>query len=101
MLKLGFYCGLAILYPYDPVYCDKQDCLGRCVGTVMYQAASAPLPRSYTWCKGADPDKINSWYQWRPRTLDPHRADLLNTDRVCFWEDRGPPRDINDLAREN
>src|SRR5258708_1742386 len=102
MLELGFYCGLSILYPYAPVYCPQESCIGDCRGVYLYQSKSAPLSSHRKWCEGVDPnskDLLNNWYQWAPRIMSPDREKYLGA-RICFWEDRGQPHNLNDLERE-
>lgn len=98
-LNLGFYSGQAILYPYDPVYCDK-DGGGLCYGVYIYTPKSAPLPPTEKHCEWADLDLPGpkNWFQWEPRTVSAERQKYLG-QRVCYLEDRGPPRDINDLEK--
>jgi hypothetical protein len=103
ILQMGFYCGLAILYPYGPVYCDKSDCSGTCYGTYLYTAKSAPLPPDATYCEAGPSidggDSQKGWFQWKPRTLASHEAGTHATAKECFWEDRGSSMDINDMKR--
>lgn len=106
ILQFGFYCGLSTLYPYGPVYCAKDDCLGGpCYGTLIYESKSAPLPLDYKWCKAGPslsggPDLTNGWFQWKPRIVSDERASHIGTKRICYWEDRGEPKNINDFERE-
>lgn len=101
MLEMGFYCGLMILYPYAPVYCPREDCMGDCRGVYMYTSKSAPLPLDYKWCEAADHNLAGpkNWFQWKPRLLAPDRVKSIGAERICHWEDRGEPRDLNDLER--
>ena len=101
MLELGFYCGLAMLYPYAPVYCVTENCRGGCYGSIIYSAKSAPLPLDYKWCEGTDLLIISNknWYQWKPRILLPDSVKHIGAERICYWEDRGEAKDMNDLER--
>lgn len=107
-LQLGFYCGLSILYPYAPVYCAKENCLGGCYGIAIYQSQSAPLPLKYKWCEaGPSSDDVGKsggdlskgWYQWKARVISDERASHIGATRICYWEDRGEPKSINDFDR--
>lgn len=101
LMLMGYYSGQATLYPYDPVYCDKDEG-GACYGVYMYLPKSAPIPPNFTWCKWADisGDLNKSWYWWRPRTVTPERQKYIGK-RVCYLEDKGEPHDINDMPRED
>jgi len=101
LLEMGFYCGLSILYPYVPVYCPADSCMGDCRGVYLYNAKSAPLPDGHEWCEWADSsdrDPNNNWYQWKPRIIAPDRQKYLGR-RVCYLEDRGRPMNINEIQR--
>jgi hypothetical protein len=100
LMLMGFYSGPATLYPYDPVYCDK-DGGGPCYGVYMYLPKSAPLPPKETWCKWADisGDMGNGWYWWKPRTVAADRQKYLG-ERVCYLEDKGDPHSIKDMPRD-
>jgi hypothetical protein len=112
----GYYEGLAIFYPYDPVFCDKNSGLGGpCFGmpgSGTFLPKSAPLPPGHKHCEWADikdpKSKVNlgnglvgmtgeGWYQWEPRTITLYKKDAS----VCYLEDRGSPRNINDLPRDD
>lgn len=113
----GYYQGLSILYPYKPVYCDNSDGKGPCYGSpgdLVALPKSAPLPISHTWCEWADNDDPKSkvdlggwagltgegWYQWKPRDVPVDKQKYLGVAKVCFLEDRGAPKNINDFQRE-
>jgi hypothetical protein len=105
LMMMGYYSGSATLYPYDPVYCDK-DGGGPCYGVYMYLPKSAPLPITETWCKWADIEAemkaqslTNNWYWWKPRIVAADQQKYLGA-RVCYLEDKGEPRNINDMPRE-
>lgn len=82
ILTMGFYCGLSILYPYDPVYCPTDSCLGDCRGVYLYTSKSAPLPRNEKFCIAYDD---SNRYEWLPRkALRQVHEDV----KICYWEDR-------------
>lgn len=68
----------------------------------MYHSKSAPLPLDYKWCKGTDLalSNRNSWFQWKPRLLDAERQKSVGVARICYWEDRGAAKNVNDLERD-
>ena|SRR6185312_14308460 len=99
-LEMGYYCGLSTLYPYAPVYCPQANCLGDCRGVFMFNSKSAPLPDTETACRYAalDIPPPKNWYQWEPRITPNDRQKYIGK-RVCYLEDKGEARDINDLPR--
>lgn len=95
--NLGFYCGSSTLYPYEPVYSDKENCLGSSYGgmSVGQLPRSAALPKDEKYCKWAH----TGWYQWNPRPTPKHLQKYVMETRICYLEDRGRPQNINDLKR--
>jgi hypothetical protein len=65
----------------------------------MYTSKSAPLPLRYKWCEGTDPNAVgnNIWFQWKPRIINPK---YIGAERICYWEDRGQSKNINDFERD-
>lgn len=104
LMMMGFYSGSGTLYPYDPVYCD-QDGGGPCYGVMIYLPKSAPLPKTETWCQWVDIEAQmkniygDNWYWWKPRIMTDERKKYLG-DRVCYLEDKGSPRNLNDMPRD-
>lgn len=115
----GYYAGLSTLYPYKPVYCDSDEMIGKpgaCYGShgdLVDLPKSAPLPITEKWCVWADNSvgfkpigngwaaaTGDGWYQWKPRIV-PTEKQKYYGDRVCYWEDRGEPKNINDLKRDD
>jgi hypothetical protein len=117
----GYYAGLSIFYPYKPVYCDQDElgtgrggaCYGS-LGDLLALPKSAPLPYNEKWCKWVDRDDPASkvdlgngwasitgegWYQWDPRLVPEDKQSIYGA-RVCYFEDRGTAKNINDLKRE-
>jgi hypothetical protein len=112
----GYYSGLSTLYPYQPVYCDKDYSDGSCYGVMgshMSLPKSAPLPPTKDWCEWGDIGDPKGrrlvgdgqaiftgegWYQWKPRATAPDKVKYVG-ERVCFFEDRGEPKNINDFKR--
>ena len=111
----GYYQGLSILYPYDPVFCDKNGGMGSpCYGmpgSHLFLPRSAPLPPAKTYCVWADRDDPEAyvsvgpgvvsptgkgWYHWKPRIITLYGADA----KVCYLEDRGVAQSINDLPKD-
>lgn len=111
----GYYQGLETLYPYTPVFCDQNRGTGSACfgmpGSHLFLPRSAPLPPAYKHCRWADHDAPNArinlgngwagvtgegWYQWEPRTIQLYGADA----KVCYLEDRGDSRNINDLSKD-
>jgi hypothetical protein len=89
MLEMGFYCGLAILYPYDPVYCPTDSCGGDCRGVYIYTAKSAPLPPTETKCRHYVDGKR---FEWSPRTVDLSSSEGYRKQQVCYVADKGDPK---------
>lgn len=86
MLEMGFYCGLSMLYPYQPIYCPTDNCLGDCRGVYIYTSKSAPLPKNEKVCVGYD-NNNSIGYRWQPRESNivfPSASE----PKLCFWEDR-------------
>lgn len=91
-----YSCGSAILYPYEPVFCPREDCLGQCYSYDRTARDSALLPAAETHCVWADPRDGNltdHWYRWEPR--------IDGSKRTCFLSDKGDPHNINDLPRDH
>ena len=101
----GYYAGHSILYPYKPVYCPRDDGKGQCYGSsgdLNNLPLSAPLPSYETWCEYASHENIQDitqgWYQWKPRDVPAARREYLG-NKICYFEDRGTPKNINDLEK--
>lgn len=96
----GYWAGNAILYPYKPVYCGKDPLVDKaspCYGSPGDQyllPKSAPLPPTEEQCKYVE--GVNNWYKWKPRTV-PKEKQKFYGYRICYLEDRGEPKDINDF----
>lgn len=103
LMHFGYYSGQASLYPYGPVYCDGKGDAGRgCFGVMIYTPDSAPLPPTEKHCTWADIESGlggKDWYRWEPRTMTGDDKKYKG-DHVCFLEDRGEAREINDLPRD-
>lgn len=104
--NVGYYQGQSTLYPYLPVYTLEEDGHGQgygLLGEMLNLPASSPLPGSEQWCKwsdiGAFAQNGKSWFQWKPRIMPPERAEYLG-ERVCYFEDRGAAKDINEFQRD-
>ena len=107
----GYYAGLSTLYPYKPVYCDKDPtktlktpCYGS-PGDLVALPKSAPLPVGMKWCEFADirarmvsKNMLDTWYQWNPRTVPADKQQYYG-ERLCYLEDRGKPKNINEFER--
>jgi hypothetical protein len=114
----GYYQGLSIFYPYKPVYCDAADGPSACYrspGELVTLPKSAPLPAGHRWCEWADSDDPSSyvpigngmvsltglgWYQWEARDVPLEKQKYIGSAKVCYLEDRGPSKNINDFKRE-
>lgn len=98
----GYYQGLSTLYPYKTVYCDKDGGVeSACFvsfGDLTGLPKSAPLPTTEEWCVWFSMDVLGKWYQWKPRDVAPDRIKYLGT-RVCYFEDKGNPRKLNELEQ--
>lgn len=112
----GYYQGQSTLYPYDWVFTASEDGHSQgygAIGEMLGLPKSAPLPPGQRWCKWADitdPKRLvpdgqgwvsmtgEGWYQWEPRIMPPERAKYLG-ERVCYFEDRGVAKNINDFQR--
>lgn len=101
----GYWSGPQMFYPYDGVFCDNDDERGGCYGEIGSMARlpkSAPLPawkKHCEWVDITDPRGDDGWYQWEPRIQTAERAKYRG-ERVCYFEDRGEPKNINDLQRD-
>jgi len=102
ILRLGYYCGPAIAYPYDPVYCVTDNCGGGCYGLLLSVPRSALLPAYEKYCEWADlesTDLSRNWYQWEPRTVAPDQQKYLGV-RICYLDDKGSPKTLQEFKRD-
>src|ERR1700733_11984430 len=74
----GYYEGHITMYPYTPVYCDRDSGIGSpCYGSSGFEVPkSAPLPPNEKWCAWVDltevmksPGLMDKWYKWAPRVV--------------------------------
>ena len=111
----GYYSGSSTIYPYDPVYCERDDGNGACYGargSLGNLPLSAPLPPGNKWCEWADNAAGikpvgngwaivtgEGWYQWAPREVPKQLQPFIADTRICYFADRGKPININDLKQ--
>ena len=93
VLVMGYYSGQSVLYPYGPMFCTTGL---KCYGVRLYLPMSAPLPANEKHCRQAD--YLSGWFQWEPREVK--TCSDCPTERVCYLEDRGVPRRLEDLDDE-
>jgi hypothetical protein len=92
---LGYYCGLATVYPYMPVYDDNPDCLhgiGKIASDVSEMPRSAPLPPKNKMCDWVDQSSGNTFYEWQPRAVPTDLRQYIEETRICYFADHGPPK---------
>ncbi len=97
--NVGYYHGLSILYPYVPVYCPSAEpASGQCYsyGDLYILPKSSPLPPGYKYCTYAAHGDLNLWFYWKPRMVELYEGRYP----VCFFEDRGEPRDMPEDNKE-